>query len=178
MVAGFCTLLPRPAEIGDVDENQDTLVGNAKLKAVAVMRATGLPALADDTGLFVDALGGEPGVHSARFAGSVSDDKANRLLLLERLSGVAPDRRTAVFRSLMIVAWPDGHFTVAEGECAGTISEHEIGTEGFGYDAVFIPLEGDGRTYAQMSASEKNSLSHRRRAVDSLVAKLKNELQS
>ena len=180
-----CALLPRPGldVVKDVDENADTLIGNAKLKALAIMKATGLPSLADDTGLFVEALGGAPGVHSARFAGSAiladgsNRDAANRELLPNQLYGVT--NRRAEFRSVMVVAWPSAteaaSWTVAEGVLAGEIATVERGTNGFGYDQVFIPNEGatPGATYAEMSSRFKNQISHRRRAVEALIAALR-----
>jgi XTP/dITP diphosphohydrolase len=173
-----CKLLARPGlnEVPDVDENADTLVGNAKLKALAIMNATQKPALADDTGLFVVALNGAPGVHSARFAGDEirSDgsnrDAANRALLLQRLHG-EPDRR-AEFHSVMVVAWPNASgvttWTIAEGVLAGAIATAEHGSNGFGYDQLFIP-EDSTVTYAEMDTDAKNSISHRRRAVEALI---------
>jgi len=180
-----CTLLPRPSldVVKDVDENADTLIGNAKLKALAIMQATGLPSLADDTGLFVEALGGAPGVHSARFAGDAiradgsNRDAANRELLLKQLHGVA--NRRAEFRSVMVVAWPDSKgattWTIAEGVLVGEIATAERGANGFGYDQVFIPADGatPGATYAEMSSQFKNQISHRRRAVEALIAALR-----
>ena len=175
------TLLPRPSldEVGDVDEKADTLVGNAQLKALTVMHATGLPALADDTGLFVDALGGAPGVRSARYAadadfmaGTADKDHANRALLLEKMHGVN-DRR-AEFRSVMVIAVPNASdinptWIMGQGVLRGEISTVERGSNGFGYDAVFIP-EGGAITYAEMDSVTKNSISHRRRAVEALIA--------
>ena len=171
-------LLPRPA-IDDVDEYEDTLIGNAKLKALAVMQATRKPALADDTGIFVDALGGAPGVRSARYAGA-SDadlDARNRRKLLDEMKGVASSKaRRAEFRSVTVVAWPGTQagavsWTIAEGALKGEIAFEEKGSNGFGYDRVFIPeqsINPTGLTYAQMSDHEKNAISHRRRAVEEL----------
>jgi XTP/dITP diphosphohydrolase len=165
-------LLPK-AEIvvgpdwSDVDETGTTLEDNARLKARAVSAATGLPALADDTGLEVDALDGAPGVHAARFAGADADHAANRELLLRRLEGVS-DRR-ARFRTVVILARPDGAETVAEGVLEGTITLTERGHGGFGYDPVFAV---DGRTLAEMPHDEKNALSHRFAALEALAAAL------
>ena len=169
------------AELGapDVDETADTLAGNATLKARALHAFTGLPALADDTGLEVDALGGAPGVHSARFAGPDADDAANRARLLADLDAAriaGDDRRSARFRT--VLAFADGtgvrHF---DGVCDGTITMTERGDAGFGYDSVFDPADGDPpevspqdrRTFAQMSADEKNAISHRGRALDAFA---------
>lgn len=151
----------------DVDEDADTLVGNAVKKAVSLSQHAGRPALADDTGLEVDALGGAPGVRSARFAGEAADDAANRALLLHRLGGRS-DRR-ARFRT--VLAYVDGDAVhTFDGLCEGTILDGERGDRGFGYDRVFVPAEGDGRTFAEMSGDEKNRISHRGRALDAFVA--------
>ena len=146
-----------------VDEDADTLRGNAEKKARALFAHAGLPALADDTGLEVDALGGAPGVRSARFAGPDADDEANRRKLLADLAG-APSR-TARFRTVLAYAYADG-VRFFDGVCDGLIATEEEGTGGFGYDALFRPADGDGRTFAQMSADEKNAVSHRGRALD------------
>jgi len=139
------------------------------LKAVAVMTAAGLPAVADDTGLFVDALGGRPGVWTARYAGEQATYADNRAKMLRELAGVPAGRRTATFRTVVVVAWPDGGELVAEGACAGRIAEAEAGDEGFGYDPLFAPSEGDGRTFAQMGNEAKHALSHRGRALRALA---------
>ena len=134
-------LLPRP-EMPDVDENEDTLVGNAKLKALAVMQATGMPAMADDTGLFVAHLKGAPGVRSARFAGDAiladgsNRDAVNREKLLAAMEGAGD--RDAEFRSVTVVAWPDMSWTIAEGTLKGTIATEEIGSNGFGLSLIHI----------------------------------------
>lgn len=160
-------LVPRPSTLGDIDETADTLEGNACLKAVTIARHVHETALADDTGLEVDALSGEPGVRSARYAGDESSDAANRALVLQRLTGVA--NRTARFRTVIAVAQADGSCTTVEGVCEGTIATTERGENGFGYDAIFIPSDGDGRTFAEMTADEKNLLSHRKRALVALL---------
>ena len=150
----------------EVDEDRDTLRGNAEKKARALHAHTRRPALADDTGLEVDALGGAPGVHSARFAGPDADDAANRAHLLRRMKDA--DHRTARFRT--VLAFTDGadtHFF--DGVCEGTLTHDERGDGGFGYDSLFVPADGDGRTFAQMSAAEKNALSHRGRALDAFT---------
>ena len=168
-------LEPRPAEIADVEENADTLEGNARLKASAIAVATGSAALADDTGLEVDALGGEPGVRSARYAGEPSDAEANIEKLLNELRAVGAttvQQRQARFRTVVLVQWPDGSETVAMGAVEGHIAIERIGDGGFGYDPIFIPDEGNGRTFAQMSADEKHSMSHRGRALRMLAKEL------
>ena len=163
-------LEPRPVDVPDVVEDADTLEGNARLKATAIARATGRPAIADDTGLEVVALDGAPGVFAARFAGEDATYADNRAKLLAALDGVA-DRR-ARFRTVAMVAWPDGSETVAEGACNGVIADEERGQRGFGYDPVFVPVESDGRTFAEMSDEEKNALSHRARALRNLLNRL------
>lgn len=158
-------LLPRPTDLADVDETADTLAENAALKAIAVATAAGTAAIADDTGLEVDALDGEPGVRSARFAGDDATDAENVTLLLERLTGVDPAQRTARFRTVICLAQPDGTTAFAEGVCEGRIATERSGERGFGYDPVFVPADGDGRSFAAMDASEKNTISHRGRAL-------------
>ena len=164
-------LLPRPADVPEVVEDADTLEGNARLKAAAICAATGLAAVADDTGLEVVALDGAPGVYAARYAGSGCTYADNRRKLLRELDTVA-DRR-ARFRTVALVRWPDGSELAVDGVCPGTISDKERGARGFGYDAVFVPDEGDGRTFAEMSDAEKNALSHRGRAFRNLLAALR-----
>ena len=150
----------------DVDEDADTLRGNAEKKARALHDHTGLPALADDTGLEVDALDGRPGVHSARYAGEDADADANRALLLQELDGA--DDRSARFRT--VLAFVDGDDTLFfDGVCEGVITTEEHGTGGFGYDAVFRPADGDGETFAEMDADAKNRISHRGRALDAFT---------
>jgi XTP/dITP diphosphohydrolase len=163
-------LLPRPDVVPDVVEDADSLEGNARLKATAIATAAGEPALADDTGLEVAALGGAPGVYAARYSGPGATYADNRAKLLAELAG-QPDRR-ARFRTVAMVAWPDGTELAAEGVCDGTIAEQERGDRGFGYDPVFVPVDGDGRTFAEMTDAEKNALSHRARALRNLVSVL------
>lgn len=169
LAATAVELLPRPPGLADVVEDADTLVGNARLKAVAVAAAAGLPAVADDTGLFVEALGGRPGVWTARYAGEGATYAANRAKMLGELAGMAPDRRAATFRTVVVVAWPDGRELVVEGACVGRIAEAEAGNGGFGYDPLFVPDEGDGRTFAQMGTEAKHAMSHRGRALRALA---------
>jgi XTP/dITP diphosphohydrolase len=167
LMQGIAELVPRPVDLADIDEHEDTLVGNARLKAAAVCAATGLPAVADDTGLEIDALGGAPGVRTARWGGEPPDDARNRERALRELHGAAS--RTARFRTVALVCFPDGRELVAEGTCEGTLAESERGSRGFGYDPLFIPAEGDGRTFAEMTIEEKHRLSHRGRAFRSLA---------
>ncbi|MFZ9629135.1 MAG: RdgB/HAM1 family non-canonical purine NTP pyrophosphatase [Ilumatobacteraceae bacterium] len=166
LLGGVTDMVPRPASMPDVVEDAGTLEGNARLKAVAVAAFAGMPALSDDTGLFVDALDGQPGVDTAYFAGPSATGGENRALLLERLRGAAT--RTARFRTVVVVAWPDGRELLVDGVCEGAIAPEERGDRGFGYDPVFIPADGDGRTFAEMSAAEKNAVSHRSRAFAAL----------
>jgi XTP/dITP diphosphohydrolase len=166
------TLLPRPDDVPEVVEDAPTLEGNARLKAVALCQATGRPAIADDTGLEVDALGGAPGVWSARFAGEHATYAANVDKLLREMAAVGEPERTARFRTVALVRFPDGHEVVAEGWVDGTIAVVGAGEHGFGYDPVFVPAEGDGRTFAQMTPAEKHALSHRGRAFRSLAEQL------
>jgi XTP/dITP diphosphohydrolase len=164
-------LLPRPATVGEVIEDAGTLVGNARLKARAILAATGKAAVADDTGLEVAALGGAPGVDTAVYAGEGCTDADNRRKMLGVLSGVSD--RSARFVTVVLVAWPDGSETIVEGVCAGRIAEAERGDRGFGFDQLFVPDDGDGRTFAEMSADEKNAISHRGRAFRELAAGLR-----
>jgi XTP/dITP diphosphohydrolase len=170
MLPEWVQLVPRPSEVGDVEETAPTLEGNAIIKAVEIANAADEWAIADDTGLEVTALGGEPGVRSARFAGETATDADNRALLLQRMTGVT-DRR-ARFRTVVALVNSRGEIHVVSGECAGTIAETEQGSRGFGYDAVFIPDNADGRTFAQMSAEEKDAISHRGKALEQLPALL------
>jgi len=162
-------LEPRPADVPEVAETGATLEANARLKAVGLAAATGLPAIADDTGLEVDALGGAPGVYSARFAGPGATYADNCNHLLGRLDGVPPARRTARFATVALAHWPDGREAAALGTVEGTIAEAARGEGGFGYDPVFVPDEGDGRTFAEMTAAEKHAISHRGRAFRTLA---------
>ena len=168
-LSGF-ELVPRPAEVPDVDESADTLEGNARLKAQALCAATGEPAVADDTGLEVEALDGRPGVHSSRFAGPHATYADNVAKLLADLEGV--ENRRARFRTVALVCFPDGREVAAEGTVDGMITTEARGDEGFGYDPVFVPDEGVGRTFAEMTLSEKQAVSHRGRAFRALAEAL------
>ena len=163
-------LVPRPEDLPEPDENGATLIDNARIKAEAVMAATGEAAVADDTGLEVVALGGAPGLHTARYAGphATFDDNIRRLLA--ELEGVA-DRR-ARWRTVALVTLPGGGEIMGQGTCDGTISEAPRGARGFGYDPVFVPDGGDGRTFAELTQDEKNAVSHRGRAFRDLAARL------
>ncbi len=173
LAADGVALLPRPPEIPEVAETGTTLLENARLKAESIQRATGRAAVADDTGLEVDALDGAPGVYAARYAGEHATYADNVHKLLGALAGTAPAERTARFVTVALVSYPDGSERSAEGAVAGRIAEEGRGSGGFGYDPVFVPDEGDGRTYAEMSAPEKNALSHRARAFHALATQLR-----
>jgi XTP/dITP diphosphohydrolase len=156
-----------------VDEDAPTFVGNAEKKARAALAASGLPSLADDSGLEVDALDGAPGVRSARWAGAHGDDAANNRKLLAELDGVEEARRTARFRCALVFVDGDGARLAAEGACEGRIGHAPRGDGGFGYDPLFL-IAGDaaGRTMAELSPDEKNRISHRARALEALVRAL------
>ena len=162
-------LTARPHGLADVDETGSTLEDNARLKAVALVEATGQPAIADDTGLEVDALGGAPGVHSARFAGPDATYVDNCSRLLERLADVPASRRTARFVTVAIARWPDGREVAAFGEVEGRITDAPRGRNGFGYDPVFVPDEAGGATFAELTAAAKHAISHRGRAFRTLA---------
>ena len=166
---GVLELVPRPADVPDVDETGDTLEANARLKAVALVEATGLPAIADDTGLEVDAIGGAPGVYSARYAGEAATYADNVAKLLAALDGAA-DRR-ARFRTVAVACWPDGREVLVDGTVEGTITTAPRGDAGFGYDPVFVP-EGWSKTFAEAEAAEKHEVSHRGRAFRALAERL------
>ena len=171
---GIVELSPRPSGLADVVEDADDLEGNARLKAVAVCAAAGAAAVSDDTGLEVDALAGAPGVCSARYAGkgaSYADNVDKLLSALQRVGATSTEERTARFRTVVMVAWPDGSELLTQGSVEGWIAERPKGTGGFGYDSIFVPVEGDGRSFAEMG-DEKHVISHRGRALRSLAAAL------
>ncbi|MCC5952472.1 MAG: RdgB/HAM1 family non-canonical purine NTP pyrophosphatase [Acidimicrobiia bacterium] len=171
-LSGVFRLLARPDDLADVVEDAPTLEGNARLKATAVGESTGHAALADDTGLEVVALDGAPGVRSARYGGEPSDSARNiaRLLAaLEERGAVGRNQRRARFRTVLVLFHPDGREVVAEGRVDGVIASSPRGSNGFGYDSVFEPDGGDGRTFAEMTLEEKQALSHRARAIESLL---------
>ena len=154
--------------VEDVVETGVTFAENALLKAVAVARATGVAAVADDSGLCVDVLGGAPGVFSARWAGRHGDDLANLRLLLGQLGDVPDVHRGAHFACAAVLALPDGTQRVVEGRMTGVLVHEPRGTNGFGYDPIFVP-DGDTRTSAELGAAEKDAISHRGRAFRALV---------
>lgn len=163
-------LVPRPPEVGDVDETGATLEENALLKARAILAATGEPAVADDTGLEVDALEGAPGVYSARYAGPGATYADNVAALLAAL-GDRTDRGGR-FRTVAVACFPDGREVIASGTVEGRIAVEARGAAGFGYDPLFVPDGLDGRTFAEMTPDEKNAVSHRGRAFRALATLL------
>ncbi|HXW38652.1 MAG TPA: RdgB/HAM1 family non-canonical purine NTP pyrophosphatase [Acidimicrobiales bacterium] len=168
-------LEPRPATVPEVEEDGETLLDNARLKARALCEATGLSAVADDTGLDVDALGGAPGVRTARYAGehaTYADNVRKLLAELDRVGATGERERRATFRSVAFAAFPDGSAQWAEGVVAGSIAAEPAGSSGFGYDPVFVPEGSDGRTFAEMTTTEKHGLSHRGRAFRALARQL------
>ncbi len=165
-------VLPRPEGLADVEETGTTLTENAELKARFVATASGLAALADDTGLFVDALDGAPGVYSARYAGEGATYADNVDKLLAALSGVPAPRR-ARFETAAVLVEPSGRRVVTLGTVHGVITTEARGTNGFGYDPVFEPDDADGRTLAELSDDEKHAISHRGRAFRAMAEKLR-----
>lgn len=157
-------LVAKPPELEMPEETGTTFLANARLKARAVARATGEVALADDSGIEVDALGGEPGIHSARYAGEPSSDPANNARLLAELAGIHGPNRRARFRCVLALVAPDGRELTADGRLEGFVLEAERGEGGFGYDPLFQP-EGDTRALAEYAEEEKNAVSHRGRAA-------------
>ncbi len=163
LLPSWVDLVARPSDIGDIEEDAPTLEGNAIIKAVEIANHASEWAIADDTGLEVEALNGAPGVRSARFAGEHATDEENRALLLAKLDGTT--NRSARFRTVVALVSSKGDIHFVGGECAGTIAESESGDGGFGYDSLFIPADGDGRTFAEMTGPEKDAVSHRGRAL-------------
>ena len=154
------------------EETGATLLANATSKAEAALHLTGLPAIADDTGLEVDALDGAPGVHAARFAGPGATYADNVRLLLERMRGVPAERRGARFRTVCVAAFPGGERRIGEGVVEGRITEAPRGAQGFGYDPVF-EVAALGRTFAELTHEEKSAISHRARAVRAVAEQLR-----
>ena len=158
-------------DLPDVDETGTTFAENALLKAREICAFTGIPAIADDSGLCVDALGGMPGIFSARWAGTHGNDLANLQLLLAQISHVVPDRRTASFRCAAAIVMPSGAEEVVEGIMAGRLIDTPRGTNGFGYDPIFI-ADGYSITTAEMDSANKDAISHRGRAIAALAPTL------
>lgn len=162
-------------ELGDFSEpveNGDSFTENAIIKAQAACEQTGLPAVADDSGLVVDALSGEPGIMSARWAGVHGDDARNNAKLMREMEGVADEDRTARFHSSVVLIYPDGSVLMGEGDCEGMIGREPKGENGFGYDPLFWPAETPGRTMAELEPAEKNAISHRGYALADLARQL------
>lgn len=162
-------------ELGDFPEpieNGDSFTENAIIKAQAACEQTGLPAVADDSGLVVDALSGEPGIMSARWAGVHGDDARNNAKLMREMEGVADEDRTARFHSSVVLIYPDGSVLTGEGDCEGMIGREPKGENGFGYDPLFWPAETPGRTMAELEPAEKNAISHRGYALADLARQL------
>lgn len=157
----------------DVEETGETFEENSLLKAKAIFEATGIPAIADDSGLCVDALGGKPGIYSARYGGEGLDDEGRVELLLENMKDVPDDKRSARFVCVITLVSKDGIIT-ARGECEGKIDYAPRGENGFGYDPVFF-VEQFGKTTAQISPEEKNAISHRGKALKIFAKKLENK---
>ncbi len=155
-------------DLPDIPETEDSFAGNALLKAREIARMTGLPAIADDSGLAIDALNGMPGILSARWSGGHGDDVANVNLVLAQLNDIPDSRRGGAFHCAAAIALPDGTERVVEGTIEGVIIREPRGTGGFGYDPIFVPIGGD-RTLAEIPAAEKDAISHRGKALEALA---------
>ncbi len=156
----------------DPEETGTTFLENALIKAEAAVAQTGFTAIADDSGLVVDALNGEPGVYSARYAGVHGDDAANNAKLLEKLDGVADAERTARFMSVIALVDASGMVLTGTGACEGVIGHELRGEHGFGYDPLFLPVDTPGKTMAELTPAEKNAISHRFHALQDLAVQL------
>ena len=166
-------------DLPEILEDGDTFAANAEKKALAVAKWAGMPALADDSGLVVPALGGDPGVHSSRYAGEDGNSEANMALLLERMAEVSEAERLAHFVCILVLAAPDGRTWQAGGRVDGLIAFEKRGSGGFGYDPVFFYIPAD-KTFAEMDIEEKNKVSHRHRALEAFGKKweeIKRELE-
>jgi XTP/dITP diphosphohydrolase len=175
ILAGLPLVLLTSDEVGgwpEIDETGDTYLANALLKAHAVAAVTGKAALADDSGIEVDALDGAPGVRSARFSGEHASDEDNNAKLIESLAGVPPERRGARYRCVAVLVTSDGKEIAGTGSCEGRIATEARGTGGFGYDPWFLP-DGYSRTMAELTAEEKHAISHRGKALRDLADKLR-----
>lgn len=162
------------ADLPDPEETGATFEENALQKARAYAAAVGEPVLSDDSGIIADALGDRPGIYSARYAGTHGDDEANNRKLIRDLAPYTGDERKGRYVCVVALVWPDGRAVTAEGACEGIIRDFYAGTGGFGYDPLFF-LPQFGKTMAEISLEEKNSISHRGRALRALIAKLKTE---
>lgn len=172
---GQVELVGRPEHVAEVEETGETFEENARLKAHALASATGMAALADDSGIEVEALGGAPGVRSARYAGEGATDAENLAKLLAALDEVGarqPGQRRARYRAVVVVAFPDGGEILGRGAVEGTVVMDPRGDGGFGYDPAFVPDGGDDRTFAEIDPQEKHRRSHRGQAVRAVLAAL------
>lgn len=171
---GMNVITKAEAGVGDLEaeETGTTFEENSLIKAEAIMKAIGMPAIADDSGLEADALNGAPGVYSARFSGEGATDESNNAKLLKLMENIPDDERSARFVSVVTLCFPDGTVVAARGECPGTLRRSPRGDGGFGYDPLFVPV-GYDKTYAEISAEEKNIISHRAKALGILRMKLK-----
>ena len=160
-------------ELPEVEEDGDTFEANAEIKAASACNITGLPAIADDSGLCVDYLDGAPGIFSARFAGEHGNDEKNNDLLLQRLEGVKQEDRTAHYVCAICCIFPDGRKIVVRGECEGLIGFERDGNAGFGYDPLFIV---DGKSFGRYTGEDKDKISHRGKALRALVAELEKHI--
>lgn len=175
---GIRVLLAEEAgiELTDAEETGTTFEENAFIKAESGCKESGMPCIADDSGLAVDFLGGAPGVYSARYSGEHGDDDANNKKLVRELENAEPSQRGAAYVSVACCVYPDGRKLIARGECRGTIGYEEIGTGGFGYDPLFYPVEyGGEKTMAQLTAKEKDAISHRGKSVRLLARQIEEE---
>lgn len=161
------------AEIPEVEENGETFEENARTKAYSACRAMNMPAIADDSGICVDYLGGAPGVYSARFSGGHGNDEANNDLLLEKLNGVPEEKRTAYYVCAICCVFPNGEEITVRGECHGRIGFERDGNGGFGYDPLFII---NGRSFGRYTAEEKDKISHRGKALRLLAKELEKRI--
>ena len=174
ILAGFPVTLLTKDDVGgwpEIEETGDSYLANARLKALKVLEVTGRAALADDSGIEVDALQGAPGVRSARFAGDGATDDQNNSKLISELVGVSDELRTARYRCVIVLVFPDGREISSIGTCEGRIAKQARGEGGFGYDPWFIP-SGETRTMAELTPEQKHSISHRGKALRGLVAQL------
>lgn len=165
------SLLDLPESIPDIEETGTTFEENAAIKAEAIAKRMQIPVLADDSGLMIDALDGRPGVFSARYAGEPKNDENNLVKVMNELKGVPPEHRQAHFVCVLAIAMPDHETTFYKGVCTGSIAMAPKGENGFGYDPVFIPT-GYSQTMAELDPSEKNAISHRKKAI----IKLENDI--
>jgi XTP/dITP diphosphohydrolase len=169
---GALALSPCPSNCPIVDETGNTYEENARLKAIEVSRFTGSSAIGDDTGIEVDALKGEPGIRSARYAGPAELSIDNCRKVLKALKGLSRHDRTARYHTVLVARLTDGYELVSHGTCEGHIASVPHGSKEFGYQSIFIPAEGDGRTFAEMELSERIKISHHSRAMRALIQKL------